>query len=178
VSTYGATIDSPTFDQDSDFRLCLQGNYCDAANDENVGGTGREVQCPIGTYMPYYGATELADCVECQAGYYCPDEGTITPTACENTWGYYCPESTGAEADRESCNHGFFCPAKAHMEYRCALGYYTDSTWTATSSNWASCDTCPGGSYCIATTTDAVDYDNNPFSGTASPTQCTDEYFC
>lgn len=65
------------------------------------------------------------------------------------------------------------------MQYRCGLGFYTDADYIALdSANWNECEHCPGGSYCIATTSIAVDYDANPFSGTATPTQCTDEYFC
>lgn len=131
--------------------------------------------------MPYYGAVDLAACVECQAGYYCENAATVTPTECHATYGYYCPESTGADTDRESCTHGHYCPEFAHMEYKCSLGYYSDSTWTATSSNWLACSICEAGSYCIANEPEDVEADNTgatTYSGAAAKTQCTELYFC
>jgi hypothetical protein len=133
--------------------------------------------------MPYYGAVAEDSCLDCQPGYYCPDAGTVDPIACETTPGYYCPEGTGADTDRSSCTYGHFCPEKAHMEYKCELGAYTDSDWIAadTANNWFACDTCTEGSYCIANLPADVIADTDgttTYSGTETKLECTDEYYC
>lgn len=61
--------------------------------------------------MPRYGATGEDDCVMCPSGFYCPIDGTITPTLCEV--GQFCPENSDAVSD---CNPGYYCPIYTRVE--------------------------------------------------------------
>ena len=54
---------------------CPVGHYCDFNSEYPTA-------CPRGTYNPYTNMGQLNDCLPCQAGYTCADEGfTITATS-------------------------------------------------------------------------------------------------
>ena len=38
-------------------------------------GTADPVKCPAATYMPNVGATQVSDCEDCPAGFYCDTDG-------------------------------------------------------------------------------------------------------
>ena len=60
---------------------CPAGSYCLAGASASL--------CPIGTYMPYTGATSLAECIACDPGSYCATEG-LTAVTGQCALGYYC----------------------------------------------------------------------------------------
>ena len=86
--------------------ICTEGYYCLLrANTKYI--------CPAGTYRqnlndaggsPVLGG-ELASCLACPAGKYCP-EGTVNPISC--TDGHYCPEGSAVQL---TCDGGFYCNA-------------------------------------------------------------------
>lgn len=63
---------------------CPVGYYCPEGT-----GLKNSNPCPAGTYMPNERAAALWDCVDCEPGMYCGDEGLEYPSGeCEG--GYYC----------------------------------------------------------------------------------------
>lgn len=65
------------------------------------------IACDIGTYQPAYGQTE---CVVCDGGYYCGQEGLSTVEGLCGV-GYYCPDGTTTETPLDNtCQKGHRCP--------------------------------------------------------------------
>lgn len=93
------------------------GRYCPE-------GTSYPLECPAGTYN---NLTGQAECWECPAGYFCPDNITTY----EN---YPCPE-------------GYYCPngTRFSSEYPCPTGHYRNASLGQSVDD---CYLCPGGQYC------------------------------
>ena len=96
--------------------LCPAGFYCD----ESLFPT----PCPIGTYMPFQGASRLSQCISCPPGGFCA-VGATSATPCPP--GYYCYSS---------------------IQYACPSGTYNK---LSSQYNITSCLTCPGGYLCNTT---------------------------
>ena len=111
---------------------CPAGSYCVA---------GQKAQlCPLGTYLPYTGATSLNECISCDPGSYCDQEGATAPKGtCAQ--GYYC-EGGATSAQQAICPKGYFCVASSPAPSPCALTHYQDQT------GQSSCTACPTGFYC------------------------------
>ena len=62
--------------------ICLTGHYCPE-------GTGTPVPCPIGTYLPDVGKSDVTQCVDCYPGKYCETTGLSNVTG-DCSAGYYC----------------------------------------------------------------------------------------
>lgn len=105
--------------------------YCAAGTDSSIGyaladgQSNKPTLCPKGTFRFYTGATQLADCGACPAGYVC-SEMTTEPAICSQ--GYYCPQ--GSES-MQACPTGTF-----------GSGYGLTKL--------ADCSPCFGGRYCMA----------------------------
>jgi hypothetical protein len=65
------------------------------------------VKCPAGKYRAVLGGQSIANCFDCDGGYYCPNPGTVVPIACRN--GTYCPKG---RLNETWCSPGYYCPAK------------------------------------------------------------------
>ncbi|CAN0436223.1 unnamed protein product [Ectocarpus sp. 12 AP-2014] len=76
---------------------CYAGHYCTGgASTPTQNRTDRGYYAPVGAAVQYpcepgtYNNEESQEsCLDCTAGYYCPDQATITPTVCPV--GSYCP---------------------------------------------------------------------------------------
>lgn len=95
---YKEKVQNPTY------KLCPAGFYCyyDSLNNYKL----VQNPCPAGYYNPNRGSTSISACLNCPAGYYCPP-GTEFPVSC--TPGAYCPVNT-----------------ESNQQYKCAAGYYLD----------------------------------------------------
>ena len=61
-------------------KYCPAGSYCDAGATQTTNADGSITYtgvtgCPAGYYMPYQGAEQLSDCIECIGDQYCPTVG-------------------------------------------------------------------------------------------------------
>lgn len=115
---------------------CSPGHYCPE-------GSAKPIRCPRGTYGPLTGASKLEDCISCDMGVYCEDEGIAEPGARECHVGYYCPLNQ-LEGDPASyiCPKGYMCPQGSKAPTPCAAGTYQPSTGAST------CEACPERYYC------------------------------
>lgn len=125
---------------------CPKGKYCTIA-------TAVPTECSNGTYNPILGQSQIAACLICPAGNYCPD-GASEPIVCPPS--YYCPEhSSGYSAATQ-------CPA----------GTYTSVRQIASQ---AECMACPAGSYCPSGAVSSIMCSPgtyNPSSGSGSLLAC------
>jgi hypothetical protein len=140
----GATKPTPTDGVEGD--ICSEQNYCPP-------GSYQQSNCPAGTYLPYEGASSLAECQQCPAGYYC-DGGAISIQPC--TAGYYC--EGGDITPSKSCETGTYCPQGSAAPVLCAAGTYQDETRQST------CKACTAGNFCE--------------EGAISQTTCPEGYYC
>ncbi|GIQ81354.1 hypothetical protein KIPB_002301, partial [Kipferlia bialata] len=121
--------------------LCNVGFYCSGGasvgnpSDASGGSCAAGERCPLGSSAPiacsagtYQKLAEQGVCLDCVAGYYCPD---------------------GAE-DYEStpCNAGYYCPVgtTSAVEFPCSPGTYSAGTMMTSSDD---CDACDTGHYCV-----------------------------
>eukprot|EP01012_Entosiphon_sulcatum_P020572 TRINITY_DN2549_c0_g1_i18.p1 TRINITY_DN2549_c0_g1~~TRINITY_DN2549_c0_g1_i18.p1 ORF type:complete len:7257 (+),score=712.60 TRINITY_DN2549_c0_g1_i18:702-21773(+) len=112
--------------------LCLPGAYCPM-------GTARPIPCPAGAFNPKSGSQQLADCIPCTAGYYCPTVGLTAPSyPCQA--GYFCPE--GEVVPKHLCPFGYYCTDGLAVPLSCPEGEFQDELGSA------SCKECPSGFYC------------------------------
>lgn len=174
VCTTGTPIEFPNWlaSEMTDYHLCPKGSYCDNAQ------TTTTNQCPIGQFMPRFGAELATDCVLCPSGFFCDTLGTIVPTRC--TVGSYCPEGSGDinhSIKPTACTPGNYCPEwdratlvgalatdypnkqSAGQEFKCGFGFY------ATGNSNVACLECNVGMMC-------------PGTATATPVACTAGYYC
>ena len=94
-------------------RECQIGHYCPE-------GTLFEVPCPIGTFNPFTKQSEIGNCLNCTAGYFCPYPGMFeTSFVCLQ--GFYCPPRSTTNSTLE-CPLGFFCPTGSGHPLPCPAG--------------------------------------------------------
>ncbi|OAF64997.1 hypothetical protein A3Q56_07287, partial [Intoshia linei] len=113
--------------------ICKSGHYC------STGTTTTLSKCPIGTFLPTTGNTQLSNCKSCPSGKYCATTGLSAVTGnCKE--GYYCP--TGSKvATEKTCSRGHYCPTGSTIEIECDIGYYQDNPTQNV------CKLCSAGSY-------------------------------
>ncbi|KAL3801129.1 hypothetical protein HJC23_002422 [Cyclotella cryptica] len=133
---------------------CKPGSYCI---------DGVRYLCPAGRY----GDKELetsSECRPCQAGYYCPNNGSTSPTEieCGAKPNVYCPEGSAvptyisegyyaneddpitAKTSQDLCPPGYYCPGDG-LRHECHEGYFGENTGLISET----CDgPCKAGYYC------------------------------
>lgn len=135
--------------------LCGQGKYCPR-------GSSGETLCPVGTYSAGTGLSDVSECTQCTAGYYCDRLGQTAPTDKCNP-GYYC--SSGAKrADPNGdggnvCPRGYYCLRGTGTPILCPVAQYNNQT------GQSACTTCPPGFECN-------------HNDTTTPIPCKAGYFC
>ncbi|XP_071958738.1 uncharacterized protein [Antedon mediterranea] len=135
--------------------VCPPGRYCNA-------GTGvNPPKCPRGKYSSASGLTDIDQCSNCTAGFYCEDEGLTTVTdPCDP--GYYCP--TGQQSSNPfHCETGYYCPEGSPDQVPCQSGSYQDEIAQST------CKICLSGYYCDVADAPIDDYTMYP---------CPQGYYC
>lgn len=174
------------------------GHYCPA-------GSSEMLPCPKGTYRNTIKGQDLAECGQCPAGTYCPNEGTSIPTDCDI--GSFCPQASilpqlcpigtydtvGSLRDSRACtpcDTGYYCPRMGQVvvdtvNHECDAGYWciggsarpepTDNTTGSI---------CPIGRYCeqnTLTPTSCTPASYGPFIGAKAATDCSEcleGYYC
>ena len=152
----------------SDFspNICPSGYFCREGTRYD-----REFSCRSGTYNPNPGAANTSDCVACEPGRYCGQDGLSSPQGpCAPGWycfsgassptpgnsteggqclpGEYCPQ--GAILPTE-CDPGFYCSSVglSNVTGACSAGYYCiESSDTPQPIDGVVGDVCPSGHYC------------------------------
>lgn len=148
--TTGVKVASPFSSDKSETvgNICPTGHYCPE-------GSSAKTACVAGKYLPYRGASDVAECIDCPKGYYCETDGLATYTG-QCTAGYYC--SGGTTTPTAQCTAGHMCPLGSHAEVLCPEGTYQDTAGQST------CTDCPTGKYCP--------------EGSTSPQSCPVGYYC
>lgn len=123
--------------------ICDQGFFCQAGSSrpeptDNVAGmrcpkgatcvrgTTEPALCPKGKHNPNKGAFDpTIDCVECYAGYQCPNDGT-SESDVKCPAGYYCPQGTGVPGTGSSkaTDPGYYAASGFSSQYKCPKGTY------------------------------------------------------
>ncbi|XP_023933458.1 uncharacterized protein LOC106181652, partial [Lingula anatina] len=150
----GASSNAPT--DGTTGNVCPAGSYCPSGS---INGT----LCPPGTFMNNTGSQQVADCLNCTAGYYCGGYGNVYPTG-QCTEGYYCPEGISDPTPvLYPCPQGHYCARGSHEPVRCVAGYYQDETAQG------ACKLCLEGFYCDNTREPVVLYNTS---------YCPEGYYC
>ena len=109
VCDIGSSVATPGADSSSsqEGNRCEPGNFC-------LEGTTQQEPCPYGTYYPNTGLTKKSDCLPCNAGYYCNEEGLNQTSTNFCKKGYYCETGAIREDPRDNstggvCPEGYFC---------------------------------------------------------------------
>ena len=143
----------PTFacDTENDTAVkipCPDGYYCPGAS-----STTTAKGCPIGSYGRTTGLSNIRQCTDCLAGFYCPyATGPVgssrPPKECED--GFACnraaitPTPDGLDGtENRPCPAGNFCPKG--LQTKCPIGTYLP---TEGGENQDDCLPCPAGFYC------------------------------
>lgn len=143
----GSKVPGPTNESTMKGDICPAGSYCAAG--------AQPVECAIGKYLPYTGASSESECLQCPAGYYCDEAGLANPKICPA--GYYCPNNT-SDYSTNPCTIGHKCPEGSYTEIECPPGFYQDETQQST------CKSCTAGNYCE--------------KGATALTPCPAGYYC
>ena len=92
-----------------------------------------------GTFNPYFGLNDTAQCTPCTEGSYCDAAGLNTTSGpCDP--GYFCP--LGQDSPRPvsyPCTVGHYCPLNSSQPIPCANGTYMNHTLAP------ACYVCPAG---------------------------------
>ena len=134
---------------------CTTGHYCSGGT-FNLSSSNQGISaCAIGKYQD---ATGQSTCKNCPAGKYTGSTGQSSCTTCQD--GYYC----AGNANRTACPAGTEGNGTGKTSLStgcsaCAIGFYSDSTGSA------SCTGCAAGKYTGST-------------GQSSCTTCQDGYYC
>ena len=115
------------------------GFYCNNAT------SSTPIPCPIGTYSTATGLKFETECTDCPAGHFCDllgmnfDPNGLVDRKCQA--GFYCPNKSTSK-QQQSCPVGSYCPVGAASPIICPDKEFSSST------NQASCDSCPSRYYC------------------------------
>ncbi|CDW74865.1 cast multi-domain protein [Stylonychia lemnae] len=215
----------------TDCRACLPGNYCQGSNlsiptgmceagyycpagstDKRQnpaepgyftkeGASSQEI-CEYGYYNPF---TARSTCLECEAGFYCDEQG-MTDNIKDCPRGQYCPKNTTiptkcpigtylnqfngkSQSDCKPCAPGKYCNVEGLIEPSgyCDQGYFCISGSTSMTPINQSIETygpCPAGKYCPLGTSYPIPCPAGTFSSTAyqysntSCKPCTTGFYC
>ena len=135
-------------DEGSPGTICPEGHYCPAGTNSSV------PKCPMGTYLPYTGATNLSECLDCPGGRYCPPGTGSDPPTCSE--GFFCtdavvtstPYDGAAVGNGGVCSAGSYCPANVTIPVPCPEGTFGNTTFAKVESD---CTTCTPGKFCNTT---------------------------
>ncbi|KAL2085398.1 hypothetical protein ACEWY4_018718 [Coilia grayii] len=151
---------------------CEPGTYMRFYCPEGMGSMWRP--CPVGTYGPSVGLSEVAECRVCDGGHYCsvPNATSVTGPCAQ---GYYClPGSTSARP----LSTGVFCASSGLSEPsgNCSAGHFCSlGAVSPRPEDGDSGARCPQGHYCPSGATvpqpcPAGRYSNN--TGNTHPSDC------
>ncbi len=120
-------------------QLCPAGSFC-------ITGSIDPIICSPSTFS----GAGASSCSSCQAGYYCPENGTtnakmLSTFLCPQ--GQFCPPGVSVipSLATHSCPLGYYCPQATTAPIACPAGYYMDATGAERLSD---CKLCPGGHFC------------------------------
>lgn len=152
VCVGGATTTTPD-DNGVTGTVCPKGSYCPARS-------SAPILCPAGTFNNVTGGRSLAEaCLPCTPGFYCPSQGTVTPSL-RCPAGYICPSSggsiTGMETPAPAGSTSSIGSVNATL---CSPGTYQPNAGQST------CVACDAGRVC-------------PDSGMAATLPCTAGGYC
>ncbi|CAG5113760.1 Oidioi.mRNA.OKI2018_I69.chr2.g7850.t1.cds [Oikopleura dioica] len=168
----GNIPENPTAGQE----VCPVGQFCS-------GGDYEGEKCPRGTYSPNDGRSLLTECIDCDAGHYCPERGmNATGPECEagficKTKALYSHPNKETETDDSNtlCPIGFFCEQGTEEPEPCPIGTFGSIPGLKSRND---CSPCPGGTFCPSvgmTWDDIYDSTSNAINGTV---KCEPGYFC
>ena len=124
--------------------VCPPGYYCPLGTKYFL-----DNPCPPGTYGNVSGLYAAEQCVSCDAGYLCPEEGLTYPTQlC--TIGYFCRQKANSSSPRQGddaniCPKGRYCPEGSGEPLLCPIGTFNSLTGLGDDSE---CTLCTAGSHC------------------------------
>lgn len=99
------------------------------------------LNCPAGSYCPNNGSLNAT---ACPPGFFCPGGKVTVPKICPEN--YFCP--LGADSPR-ACYRGTYCPTGTGYPIPCPLGYrgvaITNQTSAVLYSLKTACERCPAG---------------------------------
>ena len=117
-------------------------------------GTGSEIMpCPVGSYNPATGLSNVSQCTACDPGKYCQHPGISSPTGtCAG--GHYCTQgvNTSSPIDYYTgeggiCPPAHYCPNGSVNPVGCPAGTFSNQT------GLSQCLECPKGFYCLSNLT-------------------------
>ena len=126
---------------------CPVGYYCPEGTEY-----ANQFACPAGTFNNITGLSEIYQCTDCSAGYYCDVAGLAEPSgACDP--GYVCYQAAISPTPTDGttgdvCPSGGFCPLGSSSLTPCPAGTYNSYTGLY---NESQCVSCAPGKYCGAT---------------------------
>ena len=113
--------------------VCPPGHYCEE-------GTLNPTPCSNGTYNPFERGINVSNCLECDPGKFCSENGLLAPNGnCSS--GFYCPRGN-VKGDANPCPPGHFCPPESDFPDPCMPGTYQDKEAQDF------CEICPAGRVC------------------------------
>ena len=123
---------------------CPQGYYCPA-------GTGSELPpCPVGSYNPMTGLSNISQCTPCTPGHYCQHTGISSPTGICSA-GHYCTQGVNTSSPTDIytgeggiCTTAHYCPNGTVTPIGCPAGTFSNQT------GLSECLECPAGFYCLS----------------------------
>lgn len=125
---------------------CPAGYYCPLGTELDT-----QYPCPIGTFNTLTGQDDLADCLPCTAGKYCPTIGTSTLATNDCQQGFFCLAGSTRPIPQSvtfgsMCVPGQYCPTGSGAAVSCDAGSYCRNyLLTAVSGQCAAGYYCPGG---------------------------------
>jgi hypothetical protein len=140
----------------SGWSACPAGDWCPPVGYMND-NRAQDNKCPPGTYNPDTLKVYLADCLQCDGGYYCPKSGMAAV-------GPLCPK-------------GSYCPFGSIAPIKCRPGTFIDFEGGIFEND---CMDCPIGSYCPEGAKAPIVCNPGQMcqGGTAIPVLCPGGYFC
>jgi hypothetical protein len=117
--------------------VCEPGYYC---------AGGLKAACPPGTFSWRYGTKNLAECLPCAAGYYCPSTLIPQPAAPASTVWTNAPQTLAATPGLECGGDWVVCPRGTGYPQFVGGGNY--SYGGSNHTRWAQA-VCPPGSWCV-----------------------------
>ena len=117
-------------------------------------------KCPLGKYMPSYGATE---CVDCPPGHYCDELGLSDVTSKRCSGGYLCIKGSASATPTDGIT-GSLCPQHCYCEENTGFAERCKDGTMAPNGGAEICSTCSEGKSC------SYDY---PYKTCRTNNQCT-----